>query len=307
MDLFCRVCGRPRSNGKLMDRNQKNVLRWFKNDESFSSETLMICGTCRTTVKIHKLDHSRSKKTNKRPTKILNIIPWNSKENSPIFNNKGIAYRTSFGLRRALDGTYRNPQEQLPEHEIPLLPTVPAGKKEMDVPQCLAGGIPRRSKRKPKDNFPEETLQEMIPKILSGVEEGIQIEFYGEKGRGIKTNRPFKKGDYVCEYKGELVDMSEGMEREQKYSKDASLGSYCFYFKHKNHKLCIDATQESPYMGRLVNHSREGNLVPMTVEVKRNPRLILKAKEDIDANTEVTYDYGDLSKESVKHNPWLAF
>lgn len=36
------------------------------------------------------------------------------------------------------------------------------------------------------------------------------------------------------------------------------------------------------------------------------PRLILVAKQDIEAGAELLYDYGDRSKESLKAHPWLA-
>ena len=35
------------------------------------------------------------------------------------------------------------------------------------------------------------------------------------------------------------------------------------------------------------------------------PRLILVAKHDIEEETELLYDYGDRSKQSVKDHPWL--
>jgi histone-lysine N-methyltransferase SETD8 len=36
------------------------------------------------------------------------------------------------------------------------------------------------------------------------------------------------------------------------------------------------------------------------------PRLILVARKDIDSGTELLYDYGDRSKESLKAHPWLG-
>lgn len=68
----------------------------------------------------------------------------------------------------------------------------------------------------------------------------------------------------------------------------------------------IDATEETGYLGRLVNHSRNGNLVTKAVEVDGEPHLILLAKRDLEAGTEVLYDYGDRSKEALEHHPWLA-
>ncbi|KAG8237957.1 hypothetical protein J437_LFUL016302 [Ladona fulva] len=70
--------------------------------------------------------------------------------------------------------------------------------------------------------------------------------------------------------------------------------------------LSVDATAESGRLGRLVNHSRNGNLTTKTVVVKSNPHLVLIAKEDIYPSDEILYDYGDRSKESLKHHPWLS-
>lgn len=69
----------------------------------------------------------------------------------------------------------------------------------------------------------------------------------------------------------------------------------------------IDATAETGKLGRLVNHSRNGNLTTKTVPIGKTPHLVLIAKEDLPEGTEVTYDYGDRSKESLQHHPWLAF
>lgn len=69
----------------------------------------------------------------------------------------------------------------------------------------------------------------------------------------------------------------------------------------------IDATIETGRLGRLVNHSRNGNLITKTVLVDNIPRLALMAKVDIKNGQELLYDYGDRSKESLEHHPWLAF
>jgi hypothetical protein len=68
----------------------------------------------------------------------------------------------------------------------------------------------------------------------------------------------------------------------------------------------VDATAESGRLGRLVNHSRSGNLITKTVSIENQPHLVLIAKEDIPAGEEVMYDYGDRSKESIRYHPWLA-
>ena len=54
------------------------------------------------------------------------------------------------------------------------------------------------------------------------------------KGRGVTATQLFKKGEFVCEYSGGLISREEAEKREKQYSRDPSIGSYMFYFKHKN-------------------------------------------------------------------------
>lgn len=71
--------------------------------------------------------------------------------------------------------------------------------------------------------------------IAGWVEDGLEaINVGGGKGRGVVTTRPFDKGEFVCEYAGDLVTMEEASERERAYSKCHSVGCYMFYFEmHK--------------------------------------------------------------------------
>lgn len=73
-------------------------------------------------------------------------------------------------------------------------------------------------------------------------------------------------------------------------------------------KICysVDATQETNRLGRLINHSKNGNLITRTMEVNGTPRLVLIANEDIQSGSELSYDYGDRSKISLRYHPWLA-
>ncbi|XP_063610361.1 N-lysine methyltransferase KMT5A-A-like [Penaeus indicus] len=164
----------------------------------------------------------------------------------------------------------------------------------------------RRSERKPKTTLLQERQKAIEERIISGSEEGLTVKHFGAKGRGVITTRKFAKGEFVVEYIGDLIDMQEAKEREKIYAQDASKGCYNYYFTFQNQQYCIDATEESGYLGRLVNHSRNGNLVPKAVEVNGRPHLILLAKHDLEPSIELLYDYGDRSKEALEHHPWLA-
>ncbi|EAT48798.1 AAEL000193-PA [Aedes aegypti] len=165
----------------------------------------------------------------------------------------------------------------------------------------------RRSVRKTKKEVQWERDRDIEKAIREQRESGLKIQHFEEKGRGIITTRPFMKGEFVVEYIGDLITVSEAKEREQIYAEDDNTGCYMYYFKHKNVQHCIDATAESGKLGRLVNHSRNGNLMTKTVSLNNRPHLVLIAKEDIAEGVEVTYDYGDRSKEALQHHPWLAF
>ena len=98
----------------------------------------------------------------------------------------------------------------------------------------------------------------------------------------------------MLEYSGELIDIGLAKDRETLYSLDTTKGCYMYYFNHKDKSYCIDATAESGRYGRLVNHSMKiPNCVTEVVMLGTEPRLILVAKQDIEPNTELLYDYGD--------------
>lgn len=46
--------------------------------------------------------------------------------------------------------------------------------------------------------------------------------------------RSFKKGAFIVEYAGELIDWTEAKQREEEYSKDSSVGCYMYYFVYNN-------------------------------------------------------------------------
>lgn len=49
-------------------------------------------------------------------------------------------------------------------------------------------------------------------------------------GRGVVTTREFKRGEFVIEYVGQLLALSESKEKEKQHEADQS-GSYMLFFK----------------------------------------------------------------------------
>ncbi|XP_014235598.1 histone-lysine N-methyltransferase pr-set7-like [Trichogramma pretiosum] len=180
-------------------------------------------------------------------------------------------------------------------------------KKDNKLQKQLSDFFPvRKSTRKPQTVLLEEKQKELVDKILNHCHDGLEIKHFSGKGRGIITTKIFIKGEFVVEYEGELIDSQTAKYREANYSKDKNAGCYMYYFKHNNQKYCIDSTPETGKIGRLINHSRNGNLVTKVIEVMSVPHLIFVAKEDIATGSELSYDYGDRDKETIKCHPWLA-
>jgi len=163
----------------------------------------------------------------------------------------------------------------------------------------------RRSNRQTKSEIDKEKQLILEKLILSGCENGLMIKEFEDKGRGIMATKDFEKGDYVIEYVGNLMDIPSARAKEAEYSLHQEIGCYMYFFKCGDKAHCIDATAESERLGRLINHSVHGNCMTRSLMLEGIPRLILVAKRNIEKEEELSYDYGDRSKEALLAHPWL--
>ena len=169
-----------------------------------------------------------------------------------------------------------------------------------------SSGIFRRSQRRLHCTVKEEEDGKLIKKIESVCQDGLSIHDFSGKGRGVVAEKNFSHGEFVIEYRGELITIEEAKIREAKYASQNISDSYMYYFKNKGVRLCIDATIESSDMGRLINHSRtKANLTTRIILVHGTPRLVFFAKGHIKKNSELLYDYGDRRKQAQQFHPWL--
>ncbi|KAK7933070.1 hypothetical protein WMY93_003966 [Mugilogobius chulae] len=165
----------------------------------------------------------------------------------------------------------------------------------------------RRSNRKTKAELKSEEHRHLDDLIKNGVEEGMEVKEIDGKGRGVFAVNGFKKGDFVVEYYGDLLELSEAKTREAQYAQDPSTGCYMYYFQYQTKTYCVDATKESSRLGRLINHSKNGNCQTRLHPIDGTPHLILVASRDISVDEELLYDYGDRSKASISAHPWLKY
>ncbi|XP_064162905.1 N-lysine methyltransferase KMT5A-A isoform X1 [Anguilla rostrata] len=163
----------------------------------------------------------------------------------------------------------------------------------------------RRSSRKCNAELKCEEKKHIDELLSSGTEEGMKVQHIEGKGRGVFATRSFRKGQFVVEYHGDLLQITDAKKREAKYAQDPSTGCYMYYFQYQSKTYCVDATRESERLGRLINHSKNGNCQTKLHDVKGKPHLILVASRDIEEGEELLYDYGDRSKASIAAHPWL--
>ncbi|XP_029572869.1 N-lysine methyltransferase KMT5A [Salmo trutta] len=165
----------------------------------------------------------------------------------------------------------------------------------------------RRSSRKSKAELKNEEHRQLDDLIKHGVEEGLQVKNIEGKGRGVFAVRCFKKGQFVIEYHGDLLHLTDAKKKEALYAQEPGTGCYMYYFHYLSEPYCVDATKESTRLGRLLNHSKNGNCQTKLHDMDGIPHLILVASRDIKAGEELVYDYGDRSKESICAHPWLKY
>ncbi|KAI6215113.1 [Histone H4]-lysine(20) N-methyltransferase [Aphelenchoides besseyi] len=164
----------------------------------------------------------------------------------------------------------------------------------------------RRSNRKTSQRLQMEKLDKTLQLIDTGYNEDFLRIYECDKGRGIRAGREFAKDQFVVEYKGDLLTYAEARLREKMYAQDSKIGCYMYFFEHQNKRYCVDATTETKFKGRLVNHSLlSPNLKSKVVDGDGTIHLCLFAKRDIRIGEELLYDYGDRSSASIALNPWL--
>uniref|UniRef100_A0A2I2YI91 N-lysine methyltransferase KMT5A n=1 Tax=Gorilla gorilla gorilla TaxID=9595 RepID=A0A2I2YI91_GORGO len=163
----------------------------------------------------------------------------------------------------------------------------------------------QRSSRKSKAELQSEERKRIDELIESGKEEGMKIDLIDGKGRGVIATKQFSRGDFVVEYHGDLIEITDSKKREALYAQDPSTCCYMYYFQYLSKTYCVDATRETNCLGRPISHSKCGNCQTKLHDIDGVPHLTLIASRDMAAGEELLYDYGDRSKASIEAHPWL--
>ncbi|KAI8475312.1 MAG: hypothetical protein J3K34DRAFT_365702 [Monoraphidium minutum] len=109
------------------------------------------------------------------------------------------------------------------------------------------------------------------------------------RGHGVRAARPIRKGEFVVEYAGEVVDSPEVQRRMEA---QRQLGQRHFYIMDLGHGLYIDALRRGNH-GRLLNSSCEPNCETQKWHdaATNEVRVGIFAARDVAAGEELTYDY----------------
>ncbi|KAM9741780.1 uncharacterized protein ACNS7B_012745 isoform 2-T5 [Menidia menidia] len=70
--------------------------------------------------------------------------------------------------------------------------------------------------------------------VQPGISLCQQVKHIEGKGRGVFAIKGFKKGEYVVEYHGDLLDLSQAKMREAEYAEDPQTGCYMYYFQYQS-------------------------------------------------------------------------
>lgn len=132
--------------------------------------------------------------------------------------------------------------------------------------------------------------------VQFGPRENLQIRACDEtKGLGLVTTKYIKKGNFICEYAGEVITKEEAI-RRQNFNKEHNLKNYIICvneeFGNRRKSTFIDPTILGN-IGRYINHSCEPNCDLFIIRISNIvPKVCIFAKEDIVIGCELTFDYG---------------
>lgn len=131
-----------------------------------------------------------------------------------------------------------------------------------------------------------------------------------KKGFGLFTRKKLNKGNFICEYAGEILTNQDAIKRFQIYKNSGKM-NYIFCINEKfgteTLRTFIDPTVYGN-IGRYINHSCCPNSKLVVIrEDSTMPVLAVFSKGDIEIGSEITYDYGDDSSGNEEDDRKLCF
>ncbi|KAJ9591615.1 hypothetical protein L9F63_001829 [Diploptera punctata] len=131
--------------------------------------------------------------------------------------------------------------------------------------------------------------------VQFGPRENLIIFDTGElKGFGLKSESEISKGEFICEYAGEIVSLEKAYQRSEVNSDGMNYILILNEYLSEGNvlKTCVDPTVIGN-IGRYINHSCQPNSTIIPVRTNNLvPKLCIFALRVIRANEEISFDYG---------------
>ena len=113
----------------------------------------------------------------------------------------------------------------------------------------------------------------------------LQVFDAGPKGRGLRIMEPVKKGEFICEYVGVAIKKEHLESLFARYQAERML-----YIMALDNDVYIDARKKGG-IARYINHSCDPNCMVDRWKVRGVSRACVFAMSDLDAGTELSFDY----------------
>lgn len=126
----------------------------------------------------------------------------------------------------------------------------------------------------------------------------LEIFVIKGKGLGVRATKVVKRGEFVCEYAGEVISQDEAMRRTEFQHGHFEMNYIISVVEHFSGADKKVATFVDPKfrgnIGRFLNHSCEPNLKMFPVRVNSTvPHLALFASRMISPGEELSFHYGN--------------
>lgn len=133
--------------------------------------------------------------------------------------------------------------------------------------------------------------------VQFGPHKNLIVKAFESKGLGLVSSTAITKGEFICEYAGEILTKAEALRRDRANHLEKKM-NYVFCLNEiGSHDGARTQTFIDPSVkgniGRYINHSCDANCDIVSVRVDSIiPKIAIFANRDITAFTEITFDYG---------------
>jgi len=133
--------------------------------------------------------------------------------------------------------------------------------------------------------------------IQKGLNKKLMINYISKnKGFGVFALEEIKKGEFICEYVGEIIDKISAYEKIEK-NRLRKKNNYVLQIREIYKNMVVNTfidAEEKGNLSRFINHSCEPNLYFDLVRVNYFiPQVAFYAKKNIKIGEEITFSYID--------------